>query len=265
MADHASLVDAARLGFARHRRYRHSDPAHLERLLADGDPEGGRLIVTDGLFSMEGDVCELPALAELAARHRARLAVDSAHDLGLLGANGRGAAELHGLESAVDIVTGTFSKCFGSTGGVIAADRDVADFLRHHARSIVFSAALPPAAARAALAALDVIETEPELRTRVFTLAARLRAGLASAGLPAGGGDTPIIPVHVGDDHTCRRLWWELLEEGVFTGAVSAPDVPAGRELIRVCVTAIHSEAQIDRITAAFDTAARRVGLRTRC
>ncbi|HEY1178973.1 MAG TPA: pyridoxal phosphate-dependent aminotransferase family protein, partial [Phytomonospora sp.] len=137
-ANHASLVDAARLGFARHRRYRHADLGHLERLLTGDDVRGGTLIVTDGLFSMEGDVCDLPGLVALARRHRARLAVDCAHDIGLLGPGGRGVPAMFGLESSVDIVTGTFSKCFGSTGGFIAADRDVVDFFRHHARSIVF-------------------------------------------------------------------------------------------------------------------------------
>ena len=172
--------------------------------------------------------------------------------------------ELFGVESEIDVVTGTFSKCFGSTGGFLAGERSVVDFFRHHARSIVFSAALPPAAAGAALAALGVIEGEPERRKRVFALAARLRAGFSATGWEVGGGETPIVPVHVGEDFACRRMWWELLEEGVFASAVSSPGVPKGRELIRLCVTAAHSERQVDRVVDAVATAARRVGVRGR-
>ncbi|GLZ81621.1 8-amino-7-oxononanoate synthase [Actinorhabdospora filicis] len=248
-ANHASLVDAARLGFGGHRRYRHADLGHLRRLLEATDPDCGRLIVTDGLFSMEGDVADLPALKRLAGEQGARLVVDCAHDMGLLGPNGRGTPEVQGV--APDLVTATFSKCFGSVGGVLAGDREVVDFLRHHARSLVFSAALPPPSVGAALAALEIIESEPELRERVLGLSARLREGLRAEGFETAG-DAPIVPVFVRDDERCRAMWRALLDEGVLVNAVSSPGVPVGGELVRVAVTARHTGEQVDAIVAAF-------------
>lgn len=249
-ANHASLVDAARLGFGTHKRYRHADLGHLERLLAGTAPDEGRLIVTDGLFSMEGDVADLPALRGLAEKYGARLVVDCAHDMGLLGERGRGTPEVQGV--APDLVTGTFSKCFGSVGGVLAGDREVVDFLRHHARSLVFSAALPPPSVGAALAALEVIEREPELRAGVLRRSARLREGLRAEGFEVAGDDAPIVPVFVRDDERCRRFWRALLDEGVLVNAVSSPGVPVGGELVRVAVTARHTEAQVEAIVDAF-------------
>jgi 8-amino-7-oxononanoate synthase len=259
MANHASLVDAARLGFAQHWRYRHGDMVHLERLLAASEPDGGRLIATDGLFSMAGDVCDLRGIGKLAQRYHTRVAVDCSHDLGPMGAHGRGAPEYHGLEDRVDVVTATFSKCFGSVGGVVASDDEVIHSIRHVARSLVFSAALPPSSTGAALAALDIIETEPE-RRRVFEFSDRLRAGFRAIGLRTAG-ETPIVPVFVNEDRLCRRYWKELLTEGVFTNAVVAPGVPAGQEPIRVSVTANHTERQVDRIVEAFAAAGRTLGV----
>ncbi|WP_169789035.1 aminotransferase class I/II-fold pyridoxal phosphate-dependent enzyme [Nonomuraea candida] len=258
---HASLIDAVRLSRARMRRYRHNDLAHLERLLRECDPGAAGLILTEGMFSTTGTLCDLPGIAALARRYGARLALDGAHDIGLLGAGGRGAAEHHGLEGAADLHTLAFSKCFGTTGGAVAGPGQIIVYLRHHARAMIFSAALSPASTAAALAALDVIETEPERRRRALAAADRLRADLAGLGFETGASRTTIIPVHVGDTVMCCRLWRELFDEGVFATAMVPPSVPEGRALIRVSTTALHTEAQLDRIATAFAAAGRRLAL----
>jgi 8-amino-7-oxononanoate synthase len=267
MANHASMVDAIRLGAAEKRLYRHSDMADLERQLTAADTGAAKVIVTDGLFSMEGDLCRLPELTALARRHGARLVVDGAHDIGLLGAHGRGVAEHFGLPDAVDLYTGTLSKCFGSVGGVLAGPADIIGYLRYSARPVIFTASMPPATVAAALAALDIIETEPERRTRVFELARRLEGGLRALGFDtgdAGESVTPIVPVHVGDAELCGRMWKEVLDEGVFTHAVVAPAVPMGRALIRLSLQATHTDDHIARILDAFAAAGHRLGLRDR-
>ncbi|GAA3654538.1 pyridoxal phosphate-dependent aminotransferase family protein [Streptomyces chitinivorans] len=266
MSNHASLVDAVRLGGAAHHRYRHRDLAHLGRLLAASESASdpgrgrGRLIVTDGMFSMEGDLCPLPGLVELARRHGARLVVDGAHDIGLLGAGGRGVTEHFGLIGEVDLVTGTLSKCFGSVGGMLIGSASVVEHLRHSARSVLFSAAMPPPSAAAALASLDIIESEPERRQRVFGHARRLLAGLRSLGWDTGDSTTPVVPVYVGDSRLCLRVWQELLDAGVFTNAVVAPAVARNRALIRVTPQAIHTDDHITRVLDAFARVRRGLG-----
>ncbi|MFP8884238.1 aminotransferase class I/II-fold pyridoxal phosphate-dependent enzyme [Streptomyces mangrovi] len=262
MSNHASLVDAVRLGGAAHHRYRHRDLGHLGRLLAapDPDPGRGRLIVTDGMFSMEGDLCPLPGIVELARRHGARLVVDGAHDIGLLGAGGRGVTEHFGLTGEVDLVTGTLSKCFGSVGGMLIGPASVVEHLRHSARSVLFSAAMPPPSAAAALASLDIIESEPGRRRRVFGHARRLLAGLRSLGWDTGESTTPVVPVYVGDSRLCLRVWQELLDAGVFTNAVVAPAVARNRALIRVTPQAIHTDDHITRVLDAFARVRRGLG-----
>ncbi|MBN3931690.1 aminotransferase class I/II-fold pyridoxal phosphate-dependent enzyme [Streptomyces verrucosisporus] len=260
MSNHASLVDAVRLGGAAHHRYRHRDLGHLGRLLATSDPGRGRLIVTDGMFSMEGDLCPLPGLTQLARRHGARLVVDGAHDIGLLGAGGRGVTEHFGLTGEVDLVTGTLSKCFGSVGGMLIGPAPVVEHLRHSARSVLFSAAMPPPSAAAALASLDIIESEPGRRQRVFGHARRLLAGLRSLGWDTGDSTTPVVPVYVGDSRLCLRVWQELLDAGVFTNAVVAPAVARNRALIRVTPQAIHTDDHIARVLDAFARVRRDLG-----
>ncbi|MFI7693742.1 aminotransferase class I/II-fold pyridoxal phosphate-dependent enzyme [Nonomuraea sp. NPDC049655] len=267
---HACLIDAVRLGGARLRRYRHNDMDHLERLLAAGDPDAGRMIVTEGMFSTSGNVCDfstsgnvcdLPGIAKLARTYGARVVMDSAHDAGLLGDAGRGAAEAHGLEEAVDVQTITFSKSFGTIGGAVAGPEEIILYLRHHARSMVFTAALSPACAAAALAALEIVVAEPERRRRLRTAAGRLSGELAGLGYAVVPSDRPVIAVPVGEDLRCFRLWRELFDEGVFTTAMISPGVPPGQALIRVSLTATHTDAQLDRIAAAFAAAGRRAGL----
>ncbi|MCP2167503.1 aminotransferase class I/II-fold pyridoxal phosphate-dependent enzyme [Goodfellowiella coeruleoviolacea] len=257
--NHASLVDAIRLGHAKHRRYRHNDMAHLKELLSTADPAAGRLIVTDGVFSMDGDLCDLPGIVELAQQHHARVMVDSAHDIGLLGVRGSGAAEHFRLEEQVDLVMATLSKCFGSLGGVLAGPAEVINYVRHRSRSILFSAAMPPANAAAALAALDIIRTEPERRHRTLDLAEALHNGLRALGFDTGRSVSPVVPVHIGDDMTCLRFWTELFAEGIFTNAVMPPAVPDGQAVIRASLSAQHTDSHLARTLDAFAAVGRRL------
>ncbi|MEU5703903.1 aminotransferase class I/II-fold pyridoxal phosphate-dependent enzyme [Streptomyces aurantiacus] len=263
MANHASLVDAVQAGRAGSRRYRHCDMGHLERQLAAADGEAAKVIITDGLFSAEGDLCPLPELVGLARRHDARLMIDGAHDIGLLGAGGRGVAEHFGLMDEVDLYTGTFSKCFGSIGGFLAGPAEVIHFLRYTARSVLFTASMPPASAAAAVAALEIIASEPERRMRVFEVARRVRNGLRELGFDTGESLTPIVPVHIGDTGLCGRMWQAVLDEGVFTSVMVAPGVAEGHALIRLALQATHTDDHIARILEAFATAGRRLGAAT--
>ncbi|GAA2212443.1 pyridoxal phosphate-dependent aminotransferase family protein [Nonomuraea monospora] len=258
---HASLIDSARLGQATLRRYRHNDMTQLAGMLEAADPQAGAIVLTEGMFSVGGDLCDLPGIAKLAARHGARVVLDSAHDAGLLGAGGRGAAEHHGLQSAVDVQTVTFSKCFGTLGGAVAGPHHVVQYLRHSARSALFSASLPPACTAAALAALDIIRTEPERRRAVMSAAERLRAGLVALGFTRAAGGTPTVSLRVGDRLTACRFWAGLLEEGVLANVMLPPAVPEGEALIRLSVTAAHTNGQVDRVLAAVAAVAGRLGL----
>lgn len=259
--NHASLLDAVRLGYAKHRRYRHNDMAHLEMLLAATDVAAGRLIVTDGAFSMDGDLCDLPAIVKLSQRYGARVVVDSAHDVGLLGERGRGVAEHFCVENQVDLVTTTLSKCFGSVGGVLAGAFDVINYVRYEARAFIYAAALPPANVAAALTALDVIESEPERRRRALDLAERLHNGLRAMGFDTGASVTPVIPVHMETVTTCLRFWKEMFAEGIFTNAVVPPAVPEGQALIRASLSAIHTDEQLARTIDVFTSVGRRLGV----
>jgi 8-amino-7-oxononanoate synthase len=259
--NHASLRDAVRLSRAVERVFRHNDMEHLAWLLSDLDSQAGKLIITEGIFSMTGDVCDLPRIVELAGRHGARVMVDCAHDLGVLGAGGRGIPEHFGLESEVDLVMGTFSKSFASLGGVLAGPADVIDYIRHWSTSAVFSAAMTPASAAAALKALDIIETEPERRRRVLDNAAVVRRALRGQGYDVGDSFAAAVPVHVGETMTCLRLWRALYDAGVFTNPVIYPAVAQGRALIRVSVMAAHTDDHLARILEVFHEAGGQLGI----
>ncbi|MGW2597451.1 aminotransferase class I/II-fold pyridoxal phosphate-dependent enzyme [Streptomyces klenkii] len=268
-ANHASLIDGIRLGAAHRLRYRHADPAHLERLLAAADPAAAKAVVTDGMFSMDGALAPLPALTAAARRHGARTLVDGAHDIGLLGPTGRGAAELLGVHERVDLFTGTFSKCFGSTGGFLAGPARVITHLRYAARAILFSASMPPPALAAAMSALEISIDEPWRRHRVLALAARLRTRLTALGYDTGPAHTdpappgappppgPVIAVRTGDPADCVRLWQHLLDAGVYTNPVGPPAVPEGSSIIRVTLQATHTDTHVDHIAEAFASARR--------
>jgi 8-amino-7-oxononanoate synthase len=261
--NHASIIDGCRLSFADVRKFRHNDmqdlEAHLER--ARGQNKG-ILVVVDGLYSMMGDLADLPNIARLVRQYGARLMVDEAHSLGVLGKHGRGAAEHFGVDADADLVMGTFSKSLASLGGFIAGPSTVIHYMKHHARSLIFSAAITPAAAAAALAALDIIETQPELRRRVLTTAHRVRQGLRQQGFTVGGNpDSPIVPVVVGDQERMLRMWKTLFECGLFTNPVTQPAVPQGMDLIRTSYMATHTNEQIGMVLSRFADAGRRVGV----
>lgn len=259
--NHASIIDGCRLSFADVRKFRHSDCEDLERHLQIGKEQGrAMLIVVDGLYSMMGDLAPLAEMRELADRYEARLMVDEAHAIGVIGETGRGAAQHCGIHP--DLVMGTFSKSFASLGGFVAGPAHVIHFMRHHARSLIFSASITPSSAAAALAALDIIETERDMRRRVLQLAHRVRTGLAGLGFQTAGTlASPIVPVIVGDQDRMLRLWRTLFDCGLFTNAVTQPAVPVGADLIRTSYIASHTDEQIEKVIERFAEAGRLCGV----
>jgi 8-amino-7-oxononanoate synthase len=248
--NHASIIDGCRSARARTVVYRHRDLADLEEKLRCVPSDAGKLIVTDGVFSMEGDVCDLPGLRRLADAGNARLMVDDAHATGVLGRTGRGTAEHFGLEGRVDVVSGTLSKSLAAVGGFTAANQSVAEFLRYNARQSVFSASLPPSVAATVLAALKVIEAEPERVERLRHNASSVAAALKDAGFSVAFHGTPILPILIGDDDTAYRFAGRLEQEGVFVNPVVFPAVPRGRAIIRISLMATHTEEHLGRALA---------------
>lgn len=257
--NHASLLDGVRLGFATEKRFRHNDMEHLEKLLSEADPDAGKIIVSDGVFSMEGDLCNLPKIVELAQKYKARVMTDDAHAMGVLGEHGRGTAEYFGLEAQTDLVMGTFSKSFASLGGVIAGPFDVINYIKHRARPIVFSASMTPASVAAALKALEIIEAEPQRRARLLDIAERMHNGFRAMGFDTGVSVTPVVPVFVGDQVKCFRFWKQLYEAGIFTNPVIPPAVEPGHALLRTSYMATHTDAQLDRVLELFEKIGRKL------
>ncbi len=260
--DHASIVDGCLLSRAQFLRFRHNDMADLERCLAKTQDKATRLVVVDAVYSMDGDITPLPQVVELCRRYRARLMVDEAHSLGVLGETGRGIEEHFGMEGAVDIKMGTLSKTIPAVGGYIAADRDMITYLKHAARGFIFSAALPPAVCAAAISALQVIEEEgAALRARLQRNVDHFIGGLKALGFDTGHTETPIIPVIVGSDDHAMQMTRLLQDNGVFALPVLPPAVPPGTSRIRANVTAAHTEEDIDFALEAFAQAGRALGL----
>lgn len=259
--NHASIIDGCRLAFADVRKFRHSDVEDLERhLQLASEQKRGMMIVVDGLYSMMGDLAPLAEIRALADQYRARLMVDEAHAIGVLGETGRGAAEHCGIHP--DLVMGTFSKSFASLGGFVAGPAKVIHYMRHQARSLIFSASITPSSAAAALASLDLIEEQPEMRKRVLQIAHRVRTGLAEMGFKTEGTlASPIVPVIVGDQDRMLRLWRTLFDCGLFTNAVTQPAVPVGADLIRTSYIASHTDEQVDQILERFAEAGRKIGV----
>jgi 8-amino-7-oxononanoate synthase len=250
--DHACIIDGARLSYGAVHRYAHGDFEALERLLAQAPPDAGKLIVTDGIFSMEGSIVDLPRLVALAELHGAEIMVDDAHSIGVLGANGGGTAQHFGLEDRVGLITATFSKSLASIGGVVAGPESVIHYLKHHARSLIFSASMPPASVATVLAALDVIEEEPERRERLWHNTRRMYEGLKSLGYDLGQSETPIIPVLVGNIDEMFVFWKELFDAGVFTNPVAPPAVPENSCRLRISLMATHTDDHVDFVLDAF-------------
>jgi 8-amino-7-oxononanoate synthase len=265
--DHASILDGCKLSGARLRPFRHNRMDKLERMLERAqEDESGTLVVVDGVFSMEGDVCDLPPIVELCRRFGARLMVDEAHGAGVLGERGAGACELFGLEDQVDLRMGTFSKSLASCGGFIAGSEEVVEYLRIASRSFIFSASAVPAAVGAALGALRIIRSEgPDLFERLLDNAAYLRQGFRDLGLkvvepgtlPDGTeANTPVVPVIVGEDWQAVLLWKALFDAGVYTNVAIHPAVPPGGALLRTSLMATHERSQLDRALEIFDQVA---------
>ncbi|GAA2609709.1 aminotransferase class I/II-fold pyridoxal phosphate-dependent enzyme [Paractinoplanes durhamensis] len=253
--NHASLIDAVRLGWGKVRSYR--DLAHLRERLAAAPSGGGRLIITDSVFSMEGDVADLRGLVALAEEYDAKLVIDAAHDMGVFGPDGGGLATSYGLEGRIDLITGALSKAFGSVGGVLAGSADNIRYLDHNARSVLFSTALPPASAAAALAALEIILAEPERRARTLDLAGALHSGLRELGYDTRPSTTPIIPVRFADMAAAGAFWAGLFEAGVFTNLVGPP-ASAGA-MLRLSLTANHDDADVTTVLEAVSAVGHRL------
>ncbi len=247
--NHASIYDGCRLSFAKMLRYNHSDMQDLERVLQTIPDTAGILIVTDGVFSMGGDICKLPEIVALAKKYGARVMVDDAHGLGVLGEHGRGTAEHFNLEDEVDIYMGTFSKSLASLGGYMVAKKEVCDYVRHTSRPFIFSASITPASVACARKALEILAREPERVKRLKEISGYMRKGLKSAGVEIvdGGFDTPIIPIYTYQNVRTFVACKKLFERGVYVNPTVSPAVPVGQSLIRTSYMATHTEEQMDR------------------
>ncbi len=244
---HASIIDGCRLSLGEIARFKHNDMDDLERILQGIDPKRGVMIIVDGVYSMEGDVANVPELVRLKKKYNARLMIDEAHSVGVFGEGGRGVAEHFGCLSDVDIITATFSKSFASIGGFVAGSTEAMYYIRHMARALLFSAALPPASTAAALAALDIIETEPELRRHLWKNTGTLLGGLTDLRFTTGKSESPVIPLIVGDEMRLAYFWRGLFDGGVFTNAAVSPAVEPDRALIRLSLMATHTDDQLGR------------------
>jgi len=251
-SDHASIIDGCRLSFGKTVKFDHSDMRSLERVLKKINGISG-LIVVDGVFSMEGDIAPLPEILSLAKRYNCDVMVDDAHSIGVLGKGGRGTAEHFDLEDEIDLIMGTFSKSLASIGGFVAGNRSVIDFLKHQSRALIFSASPPPASVASALAALKIIQREPERRERLWANTQRLWKELKDIGVDIGHSQTPIVPIPIGDDLNTFRVCCRLQEKGVFVNPVVSPAVPPGGALIRLSIMSTHTFEQIDRAVDIID------------
>jgi 7-keto-8-aminopelargonate synthetase-like enzyme len=258
--DHASIIDGCRLSYGEVRKFRHNDMADLERILQQNNGRG-KLIVVDGVFSMEGDIVDLPKVVELGKAYGARVMVDDAHGIGVLGTTGRGTAEHFGLVDEVDLIMGTYSKSLASIGGFIAGSEEVIHYIKHFARSLMFSASPPPASVAAVSAALDIIESEPERLESLWRNTRKMLKGLKDLGFQVGPSETPIIPILVGASETAFKMAMMLQDEGVFANVAVSPAVPEGKALIRTSYMATHTEEQLDRVLAALAGVGRSMGL----
>lgn len=258
--DHASIVDGARLSAGEIQRFQHNDMAHFERVLSSLPEKPGKLVVVDGLFSMEGDLANLPEMVPLVKKYGARLMVDDAHGMGVMG-GGHGTSWFFGVNADVDLVMSTFSKSFASLGGFIAGNEDVIHYIKHYARSMIFSASMPPGNTAAALAALRVMREEPERIARVNEVGRRMREGFTSLGFNIGHSVTPIVPIIIGDDQLTFDTWRMLFESGVFVNPVISPAVAPGHQLLRTSYMATHTDEQLDRVLGIFEKVGKKVGL----
>lgn len=251
--NHASIIDGCRLSRAQIARYPHRDMAGLKKVLEDTQGFRRRLVITDGVFSMDGDIAPLPDIVELAKKYNAITYVDDAHSSGVLGQNGRGSVNHFGLDGQVDVQVGTLSKAIGVLGGYVATTRDLVELLYHRGRPFLFSTSHPPGVTAACLAALDILEQEPELIDRLWDNARYFKAGLAALGFNTGHSETPITPVIAGQGALAMQLSDRLLEEGVFAQGIGYPTVPNDKSRVRTIVTAAHTKEELDFALKAFE------------
>ncbi len=258
--DHASIVDGARLSAGEIQRFRHSDLDHLERVLSTLPEKAGKLVVVDGLFSMEGDLAPLPEMLPIVKKYGARLMVDDAHGMGVLG-GGHGTSAHLGVTGQVDLIMSTFSKSFASLGGFIAGDEPVVHYIKHHARALIFSASIPPANAASALAALHIMREEPQRAARVLANAEKMRAGFKQLGFNIGQSVTPVVPIFTGDNDLTFLTWKMLFDAGVFVNPIISPAVQPGNQMLRTSYMATHTDEQLDCVLKIFAEVGRKVGL----
>lgn len=255
---HASIIDAMRISPGRALFFQHNDAASFETVLRKVPPAKGKIVIVEGVYSMEGDYSPLPEIVRIAAKYDARILVDDAHGIGVLGTNGRGTCELFGVENSVDLIVGTFSKAFSSIGGFVAGSASVVDYIRHHARSQIFSAAFPPSCAATVLGALEIIRSEPERRERLQAITGRMRVSFAGMGFDIGNSKSHIIPLVIGDASKVLHVWRFLFDRGIFVTPVVSPAVPAGRDMIRMSFMSTHTDEQLARVVELMEAAAKK-------
>jgi 8-amino-7-oxononanoate synthase len=250
--NHASIIDGCRLSFGHVEKYRHNDMNDLYRVL-EATKDHGQLIIVDGIFSMEGDIADLPSIVKLAKTYGARIMVDDAHGIGVLGKTGRGTAEHFGLKDQVDLIMGTYSKSLAAVGGFVVGDQAIIDYIKHTARALMFSASLPPASVAAASKALDLVDEEPELLERLWKNTRKMLNGYKALGFDTGTSETPIIPVMIKDAVKTYKMCSLLFDQGIFVNPIVSPAVPPGRELLRTSFMATHTDSQLDKVLSAFE------------
>ena len=251
--DHASIIEGCRLSMSKKIKYKHNDMESLEEKLKKCDPDKVKLIITDGVFSMEGDVANLPVICQLAKKYNAAVYVDEAHGIGVFGRQGRGTCDHFGVTKDVDLIMGTFSKSFAALGGFIATDSVTANYLRHNSRSYIFSASITPASIAAVSASLDIMESEPERMENLWKVTNHALDGFRRIGCEIGHTSTPIIPLFIRDNNKTFAVTRDLLEEGIFVNPVVSPAVPSEDTLIRFSLMATHTMAQVDRALEAIE------------
>jgi 8-amino-7-oxononanoate synthase len=258
--DHASIIDGCRLSFGQVKKYRHNDMRDLERVL-EATKDKGTMIIVDGVFSMEGDIADLPNIVKLAKAYGARVMVDDAHAIGVLGEGGRGTAEHFGLEDQVDLIMGTYSKSLAAIGGFVAGSTEVISFIKHIGRSMMFSASLPPSLVATVSTALDIIEEQPQLRIQLWKNTHKMLKGYKELGYDTGISETPIVPIIIGNSLKVYEMCKLLFEDGVFVNPVVSPAVPPGRELLRTSYMATHTEEQLDKVLTTFEKVGKQLRL----
>ena len=256
--DHASIIEGRRLSFSNYLKYRHNDMSSLEDQLRKTEPDKVKLIVTDSVFSMEGDVADLPAIVELAKKYNATVMVDEAHGIGVFGEGGRGVCNHYGVQDDVDLIMDTFSKSFASLGGFIATDKEITNFLRHHSRSYIFTASITPGSVAAVNASLDIMLSEPERMKHLWDITNFALKSFREMGCEIGNTSTPIIPLFIRDDYKTFQVTHDLLEEGVFVNPVVSPAVAPKDTLIRYSLMATHTQEQVERSLEAIEKVFRR-------